>query len=368
MAQDYSGIRTRGFGIEIEMTGLTRCQAAQAIAKVLGNEPTHEGGTYDKYTVEDSDHRKWAIVYDSSIRCVDGSGENASKSYSVELNSPVLGYADIPQLQEVIRALRHAGGVCNPEYRCGTHVHISADDFTPRHIRNLVNIFASKEDFLWDALQVSSAREGYCSKVDKNFVGQINKRKPMTMEGIKKLWYNGNMSDEFRHYSDTRYHALNLHSFFQGGHFEIRCCNSSLHAGEVRAQLVLALAIANAAATKKFCSPQVSQSDNMRYSFRVWLLNLGLIGEEFKNCRMHLLKHLTGNIAWRHPEDAIAQRERIKQERIATREQAVTTIPPERAFNEESPNEHAIAAESDCGADYEQNNEETEEIGMLMSM
>ncbi len=48
------------------------------------------------------------------------------------------------------------------------------------------------------------------------------------------------------------------------GHYEIRCCNASLHAGEVRAQIVLALAISNAAMTKKYCSPSVSHSDNMQ--------------------------------------------------------------------------------------------------------
>ncbi len=51
----------------------------------------------------------------------------------------------------------------------------------------------------------------------------------------------------------------------------------------------------------------------MRYSFRVWLLNLGLIGDEFKNCRTHLLKHLDGDIAWRHPEDGIAARAKLKK-------------------------------------------------------
>ena len=86
---------------------------------------------------------------------------------------------------------------------------------------------------------------------------------------------------------------------------------------------MLALAINNAAMTKKYCSPRVSYSDNMRYSFSVWLLNLGLIGEEYKNYRTHLLKHLSGNIAWRHPEDALKQRERLKQERITAREQRV---------------------------------------------
>ena len=391
MAGNFEGIKTRNFGIEIEMTGLTRCQAARAIAKVLGGTAFHEGGSYDKYTVDDEQGRTWSIVYDGSVKCVDANGNSASKSYSVELNSPVLGYEDIPLLQEVIRALRHAKGRCGPEYCCGTHIHISADDYTPQQIRNLVNIFASKEDFLWDALQVSSARSGYCAKSDPRFVEELNRKKPKTIEKIKELWYRGNMSEQYRHYSNTRYHALNLHSYFQHGHYEIRCCNASLHAGEVRAQIVLALAISNAAMTKKYCSPSVSHSDNMRYSFRVWLLNLGLIGDEYKNCRTHLLKHLTGDIAWRHPEDGVAQRERLRQERIATRsqvERASVDMPndgmPAREQEQrneppcdelvepvsevreevgETPDENLEAAVSDCD-DFE----ETEDEGMAMSM
>lgn len=120
----------------------------------------------------------------------------------------MLGYEDIPLLQEVIRALRHAKGRCGLEYCCGTHIHISADDYTPQQIRNLVNIFASKEDFLWDALQVSSARSGYCAKSDPRFVEELNRKKPKTIEKIKELWYRGNMSEQYRHYSNTRYHAL----------------------------------------------------------------------------------------------------------------------------------------------------------------
>ena len=53
---------------------------------------------------------------------------------------------------------------------------------------------------------------------------------------------------------------------------------------------------------------------------------MGLNGEEYKNCRKHLISHLEGNIAWLHPEDAIKQRERIKAERIAAREQRVEPV------------------------------------------
>lgn len=125
--------------------------------------------------------------------------------------------------------------------------------------------------------------------------------------------------------------------------------------------------------TKKYCSPSVSHSDNMRYSFRVWLLNLGLIGDEYKNCRTHLLKHLSGNIAWRHPEDAIAQRERLRQARITAREEAqqneslgderVAIVCDDRQEVGETPNENLRAAVSDCD-DFE----EIEDEGMAMSM
>ncbi len=367
MASNFEGIKTRKFGIEIEMTGLTRCQAAKAISRVLGGEVVHEGGSYDKYVVTDSKERNWSVVYDGSIRCYNANGDHASKSYSVELNSPVLEYEDIPLLQEVVRSLRKAGGVTGPRYCAGTHIHISADDYTPQQIRNLVNIFASKEDFLWDALQVSSARESYCHKMDKTFIEEINRKKPKDMEYIKRLWYHGRMSEQFQHYSTSRYVICNLHSFFQHGHYEIRAYNGSLHAGEVRSQIVLALAISNAAMTKKYCSPHVSQSDNMRYSFRVWLLGLGLIGDEFKNCRTHLLKHLDGDIAWRHPEDGIAARAKLKEKREAerqtARERRVEPVSDNSTQIENIPDENIEPSESEC-EDFE----EDEEMDMEMSM
>ena len=367
MASNFEGIKTRKFGIEIEMTGLTRCQAAKAISRVLGSEVVHEGGSYDKYVVTDSKERDWSVVYDGSIRCYNANGDHASKSYSVELNSPVLEYEDIPLLQEVVRSLRKAGGVTGPRYCAGTHIHISADDYTPQQIRNLVNIFASKEDFLWDALQVSSARESYCHKMDKTFIEEINRKKPKDMEYIKRLWYHGRMSEQFQHYSTSRYVICNLHSFFQHGHYEIRAYNGSFHAGEVRSQIVLALAISNAAMTKKYCSPHVSQSDNMRYSFRVWLLGLGLIGDEFKNCRTHLLKHLDGDIAWRHPEDGIAARAKLKEKREAerqtARERRVEPVSDNSTQIENIPDENIEPSESEC-EDFE----EDEEMDMEMSM
>lgn len=219
-------------------------------------------------------------------------------------------------------------------------------------------------------MQVSSARESYCHKMDKQFIEEINRKKPKDMEEIKGLWYHGRMSEQFQHYSNSRYVICNLHSFFQHGHYEIRAYNGSLHAGEVRSQIVLALAISNAAMTKKYCSPHVSQSDNMRYSFRVWLLNLGLIGDEFKNCRTHLLKHLDGDIAWRHPEDGIAARAKLKEKREAerqvAREQAVSDLSQSSEHIGNVPDEISEPSESECEEimEYEDEQEESFEMSM----
>ena len=366
MAGNFDGIKTRRFGVEIEMTGITLCAAAKAIQKVLGGSIDHEGGTYDKYTLGDEKGRRWQIVSDSSIYARKKNGDPASDYYKVEMNSPVLEFDDLDLLQEVIRALRKEGAITGPQYDCGTHIHIDAADYTPQQIRNLVNLWSSKEDYLWDALQVSSARSNYCKKINRTFVEQLNRKKPKTMEGIKRLWYAETDSSPNTHYNPTRYHALNLHSFFQHGHYEIRACNASLHAGEVKAQILLALAISNAAVTRTKCSPAVSHSDNMRYSFRVFLLNLGFIGDEYKNYRSHLLKHLSGNIAWRHPEDAIAQRERLKAEREAARIERVSTVSQNESVVGETPDEEQNGAVGDLSSSSEE--EIAEETAVTMNM
>ena len=81
---------------------------------------------------------------------------------------------------------------------------------------------------------------------------------------------------------------------------------------------------------------------------------MGLNGEEFKNCRKHLISHLDGCISWRHPEDAIAQRERLKQERIAAREQRVEPVSEVQEQCENVPDEPDEAVTNDFEEEYEE--------------
>ena len=124
------------------------------------------------------------------------------------------------------------------------------------------------------------------------------------------MWYNG-ASRRYQHYDDSRYRALNLHSVFSKGTIEFRLFNSTLHAGEVKSYIQLCLAISHQGLVQKSASRARTQSENEKYTFRTWLLRLGMIGDEFKTARLHLLKNLEGNIAWKDPAQAEEQKKRL---------------------------------------------------------
>lgn len=294
-------MRTQRFGIEIEMTGITRKKAAEVIAEYFGTESFYLGTYYKTYGAKDRQGRTWKATYDSSIIAQKKSGGRtvqAADEYKCEVVSPILTYEDMADLQEIIRQLRHKGAFVNSQ--CGIHIHVDASRYTPQTLRNLVNIIASKEDILYKALRIDPARMRWCKKTNGELLEAINRRKPQTMEALKDIWYAGSTRGRDEHYNDTRYHGLNLHSAFTKGTVEFRLFNSTTHAGEIKAYIQFCLAVSYQALTQKKASARKTVTDNEKYAFRCWMLRLGLSGDEFKTCRLHFLKHLEGNSAWRN--------------------------------------------------------------------
>lgn len=311
------------------MTGITRNAAAKIIAGHFGTQATHVGGSYDTYTVPDHEGRRWKVVSDASIRCQARGERTASRLYSVEVVSPICKYEDIETVQELVRQLRHGGARVNDS--CGIHIHVDASRHNPQTLRNIVNIMASKEDLLYKTLKVNIDRQHYCQKADLRFLDDMNTHRPKSMDDVERLWYNGD-SRRYSHYDQTRYHALNLHSVFSKGTIEFRMFNSTLHAGEVKSYIQLCLAISHQALVQKCASRNRTHSENEKYTFRTWLLRLGLIGDEFKTARQHLLKNLDGNIAWKDPAQAERQKERLIQQR---QEQTQSSAPAEPVEGEQ---------------------------------
>lgn len=308
-------LHDQNFGIEIEMTGITREQAAKITAAYFGTRSAYEGTYYGVYTAKDSQGRKWKFMSDGSIhteRKERGRLVSADNNYSVEMVSPICQYRDIETIQEIVRRLREAGAVSNKS--CGIHIHVDASPFDAKALRNIVNIIVSKEDLLYKALRVEVDREYYCKKTDTRFLDDLNRRRPRTKEEVSRAWYGG--SARTGHYDESRYHCLNLHSVFTKGTVEFRLFNSEIqHAGKIKAYIQLCLAISAQALNQKSASYIKTQTTNEKYTFRTWLLRLGLIGDEFKTARTHLLEHLDGCIAWKDPAQAERQKERLRQKR-----------------------------------------------------
>ena len=242
------GMKDQCFGVEVEMTGLTRGQAAQALANYFGTEPYYVGGGYDKWSVKDPDGKAWSIMSDSSIvtemKTESGYMHTSNIEYRVEMVTPKLTYAELPRLQECVRQVRHAGAKVN--HSCGIHVHVDAANHNRQSLKNLLSIMYSKEDILFKALQVNSSRVSqYCQKVREPMLKEARKLssdETKNLTALESIWYEGNISDR-EHYNWTRYYALNLHSVFYRGTVEWRCFNSTLHAGKVAAYVNLCLAM-----------------------------------------------------------------------------------------------------------------------------
>lgn len=108
---------------------------------------------------------------------------------------------------------------------------------------------------------------------------------------------------------------------FQKGTVEFRLFNGTLHAGKIKAYIQFCLAIGAQALNQTCASRRKTQTTNEKYTFRTWLLRLGMNGDEFATARQHLLSNLPGCIAWRDPAQAEAQKQRLKQKREQEREQ-----------------------------------------------
>ena len=303
-------MREQKFGIEVELTGITRYKAATIAAKLFGTNYERRFGTYDTYVVPDEQGREWKFMYDSSIVAVDGNGESAGDIYKVEMVSPICEYEDIAGIQKLVRLLREAGAVAGKT--CGIHVHVNAAPHNARSLRNITNIMYCKEDLIYKALQVDVARENrYCKKVEDEFLEDLNRRKPTTLDGVKYIWYKGK-DGSHRHYHDSRYHCLNLHSVFQKGTIEFRLFNSTTDTEKIKAYIQFCLAISAQALNQTCAGTRKTASRNEKYTFRTWLLRLGMIGDEFAGARKVLLEHLEGGIAWKDPAQAERQKERLR--------------------------------------------------------
>ena len=280
------------YGCELEYEGISQERAAKVVAEVTGGTARYEGYHLHNWTVTQPDGRKWQVVSDGSL-C----------GTSAEVVTPIMTYSDMETLQQVVRAMRKAKAKVNS--RTGLHVHVGAQGMTPMQIKNLVKIFFKQQELILKATGTQQSRiDTYTRKTDLRFVDKICAMREPTMAKLADAYYAG-FYDRNSHYSRARYFACNLHNLWNGtkGTIEFRYHEQSLHAGVIRAAVLIDLLMVLKAKSAKAASaknPRPYSEASAKYDFRVFLLRLGANGATFKSMRKHLCKNLPGSAAWKN--------------------------------------------------------------------
>ena len=287
--KQIEAMKAQTIGVEIEMYNITRQNAAKAAADFFGSsrvEYTASRNGYKTWSAYDTQGREWKFQRDASIKA-------RTDEEKCEMVTPILTYDDI-------------------DHMCGVHIHIGAAGHDARSLRNLANLMASHEGLLTSAIRIDQSRIWrYCRTVNRDFLTELNRKKPQTMQDLADIWYTENNATYGRdqHYNDSRYHMLNLHATFTKGTIEFRLFQfanpegnkkNGLHAGELKSYIQLCLGLSAQAKAAKSASPKEPQVDNPKFAMRTWLIRLGFVGEEFETTREILTRNLDGDAAFRH--------------------------------------------------------------------
>ncbi|MBC2722019.1 virulence-related protein [Desulfosporosinus sp.] len=149
-------------------------------------------------------------------------------------------------------------------------------------LRNLVNMIASKQSLIQQSLDLKHAI------IDQDFAKAINEKVIAIIEDFESIVLEigpekcPGIGFDFDNKTIT-------FKFFEG----------ELEPDRLKAYTDLVTLINKNAQTLKHASMKPTITDNPKFSFRTWLLRLGMIGGEYKSTRKVLLANLSGNSAFR---------------------------------------------------------------------
>ena len=178
-----------------------------------------------------ADRDSWHLEEDSSIVHRGG----------VELISPILrGFEGLVESYRFFKLLNEIRGVRIDE-SCGFHVHhgVDTEHYKCIHLRELVRVVHAMEDYIYLLISEGRIDRDTCRPMDLDievFLKLADCENGCKKNGcqIKKLWY----SEENRYdpncmraerYDMTRYHGLNLHSYWYRSTIEFRYHSAVLH-------------------------------------------------------------------------------------------------------------------------------------------
>jgi hypothetical protein len=222
----------RTFGVEIEFYGLDYyiLPPDNGIIKPYNiHSKARDGRDFDQLLKDynlslGTDKDSWHLEEDSSIVHRGG----------VELISPILrGFEGLIESYRFFQLLGEIRGVKIDE-SCGFHVHhgVDSEHYKCIHLKELVRVVHSMEDYIYLLISEGRVDKNTCRPIDLDielFLKLVDCENGCKKNGcrIKDLWYSSENRydpDSMRapRYDMTRYHGLNLHSYWYRSTIEFR--------------------------------------------------------------------------------------------------------------------------------------------------
>lgn len=242
---------SRTFGVEIETFGLkftsspgdreiippyqirTRSPEGVLLPQVF----QQQGISLNGFSPEEPAYQAWCFVLDDSIK---GAGGN-------ELVSPILsGINGLKQVFEILLLLQEFPEIQVNE-TCGFHVHhgVDREHFGSEELKRLVKIVSMFEPYLFYLLPEERRRAETCRPLEVDLYEWFREVEGKEQaDRVKNLWYSPENRDDpgmpsHRRLHPTRYHGLNLHSYWYRGTIEFRYFPPLLHQPEEFMQWII---------------------------------------------------------------------------------------------------------------------------------
>lgn len=149
-------------------------------------------------------------------------------------------------------------------------------------LRNLVNMITSKQTLIQQAFDLKA------TIIEEEFARAINEKVIAIIEDFQSIALETGTEK-----------CPGITFDFKSGTITFKFYEGELEPYKLKAYMDLVANINTNSKKLKHASRKATATDNPKYSFRTWLLRLGMIGEEYKTTRKILLANLEGNAAFR---------------------------------------------------------------------
>ena len=245
-------MRWKKYGVEMDMTGITRKAVAEILAEQFDTKVVFclsDNG----YNVPDQNQRLWRILPSDSIKAEKYNGEKvvgANYMYQVKLLSPFLYENEFPMLEKALEQLELRGAIVNDSTKMNLLLDVSCIENWEKYQTNLENLYESKGELFQKALDIPFSQVADTSQGKEN--------------GIISFPY----------------------------------FKSTLNKKELLSDIQFAQIVSSFVENNRTVSQKKSENQNDKFMMRTWLVRAGMVGEEYKFARKILTQNLEGNSAW----------------------------------------------------------------------